>query len=753
MTFWRRHAPILIILGLFLLLGGAYSVINPLFESPDEVWHYEYVRWLVEGHGLPRPEDVGRAPWHQEGSQPPLYYLLAAGATWLIPTDNAAAVIRYNPHTAMGQGDAFGNKNVIVHGRADAWPWWGAALAAHLARLLSLLLGATTVLAVYGAGLAVFRRRSHGGDARVRADAQLPGDRTLAAAAAALVAFNPQFIFLSASVNNDNLVTMLASLSLWLIMDMLRRRERPAAWRWLLLGALAGLAASSKLSGLAVLGLAGLTALIMAWRTRSLRDLLTWGALIAVAALPLGGWWYARNALLYHDPLFLKAMFDVLPRRAEPPTLRELISRTPGVWRSFWGVFGWFNAPLSPGFYRFYTLISVLGWLGLGIIWPLRLWRERRGGPRAPRPASLWQFAILGVWLGIIILALLQWAQMRYPQGRLLFPALSAFAILTLFGLSNWLPERFIRAGAWTLSAVMLALALLAPRWIALAYAAPPPLTAAPQKSLHVRVGDRITLVGYSLDKTRAQPGDALNLTLFWRADAPLDKDYSVFVHLVDDLDVIQAQHDTYPGAGALPTSDWTPGQLIADAHRIDIPATAPAPGVYRIQAGMYDFATGRRLPTDEAGDVVTLGEIQLQPLEEDGVPNPIHVNFDDRMELVGFRFDTRRLRPGDTLTIDLWWRALRPMTQDYVVFTHLVYPPDAVWAGKDSAPQDGASPTSAWQPGRIVTDQHRLTLPPEAPPGVYFVEIGVYDPRTGKRLPVNFSDKGVVLGQVRVAP
>ena len=71
----RRHWPIVLILALFLGLGGAYSVVNPLFESPDEVWHYEYVRWLVEGHGLPRPEQVGTAAWHQEGSQPPLYYL------------------------------------------------------------------------------------------------------------------------------------------------------------------------------------------------------------------------------------------------------------------------------------------------------------------------------------------------------------------------------------------------------------------------------------------------------------------------------------------------------------------------------------------------------------------------------------------------------------------------------------------------------------------------------------------------------
>jgi len=197
--FMRGHWPIAVILGLFLALGVVYSIANPLFESPDEVWHYEYVRWLVEGNGLARPEEVGTAPWHQEGSQPPLYYLLAAAITAPIPTDNAEQVIRYNPHAIVGQADSFGNKNIMVHGEADAWPWQGVALAAHVARLFSVLLGAFTVLAAYGAALAVF-----------------PGRQALAVTAAALVAFNPQFIFLSAAVNNDMLVIAASAGGVWL---------------------------------------------------------------------------------------------------------------------------------------------------------------------------------------------------------------------------------------------------------------------------------------------------------------------------------------------------------------------------------------------------------------------------------------------------------------------------------------------------------------------------------------------------------
>ena len=47
----RRQRWLLAILALYVMLAMLYSVVNPLFEAPDEVWHYEYVRWLAEGKG------------------------------------------------------------------------------------------------------------------------------------------------------------------------------------------------------------------------------------------------------------------------------------------------------------------------------------------------------------------------------------------------------------------------------------------------------------------------------------------------------------------------------------------------------------------------------------------------------------------------------------------------------------------------------------------------------------------------------
>jgi hypothetical protein len=56
------------------------------------------------------------------------------------------------------------------------------------------------------------------------------------------------------------------------------------------------------------------------------------------------------------------------------------------------------------------------------------------------------------------------------------------------------------------------------------------------------------------------------------------------------------------PQAGRASTTTWLPGEVVADAYSLQLPEKLPA-GAYRLIAGMYDAATGQRLPTsDPAG-------------------------------------------------------------------------------------------------------------------------------------------------------
>jgi hypothetical protein len=222
----------------------------------------------------------------------------------------------------------------------------------------------------------------------------------------------------------------------------------------------------------------------------------------------------------------------------------------------------------------------------------------------------------------------------------------------------------------------------------------------------------------------------------------------------VDEYGITQAQRDSYPAGGTLPTSEWQPGRLAWDHHRIALPAVLPAPTQLRIDVGLYDINTGQRLspitPNSPAIDAYALGTASVLPAATDDA-QPLFINFGGQLALVDYGFDRWLVRAGEPITVTLHWQALTKPAKDYVVFVHLLLPPDAVWAQRDDTPQNGARPTSGWQQGERIEDRYTLDVPAEAPAGLYAVEIGLYDPASGERLKVELSDAGIRLGQVRV--
>ena len=131
---------------------------------------------------------------------------------------------------------------------------------------------------------------------------------------------------------------------------------------------------------------------------------------------------------------------------------------------------------------------------------------------------------------------------------------------------------------------------------------------------LNVTLGDGIALRGYDLAGPQ-RPGDPLALTLYWQAKGDVPGNLKVFVHLVDGNGQITAQSDSVPADGAAPTQSWLPGEVVIDRHTLK----PPARGAYRLVVGMYDPASGQRLPaTDEAGRLIPDAAV---PLEEVKAP------------------------------------------------------------------------------------------------------------------------------------
>jgi len=227
------------------------------------------------------------------------------------------------------------------------------------------------------------------------------------------------------------------------------------------------------------------------------------------------------------------------------------------------------------------------------------------------------------------------------------------------------------------------------------------------------------------------QPGGTAWVTLYWQALAPTDHEVAVFVHLLGEGELIVAQRDCFPGLGRLSATRLEPGFRWAERIALEVPATAYAPDAAQVMVGLYDPVSGARLAATgpggaSLGDAVRLGPVEVRRPPGD-MPNPIAVDFDGQMALIGYDLSGRVVAPGETITLTLIWRGQRPMTTDYTVSAQLVDAAQRKAAQHDGWPQGGAAPTTTWLPGQPVSDTHVLTIYPDAPPGVYDVRVVVY--------------------------
>ncbi len=127
-----------------------------------------------------------------------------------------------------------------------------------------------------------------------------------------------------------------------------------------------------------------------------------------------------------------------------------------------------------------------------------------------------------------------------------------------------------------------------------------------------VEFGERITLLGYD----RELQEDTLHLTLYWQAERALDRNWTVFMHLLDKTGTLIAQHDSPPSDGRYPTSVWDQGEVVYDRHTLALPSGL-SDGGYEMIIGLYSQESGERLPVldgegNPVGDSISLFAVVL---------------------------------------------------------------------------------------------------------------------------------------------
>lgn len=786
---------------MYLVAGVLYAIVSPFLDVSDEVRHYAMVERLARGGGLTvhdvalnaqitEDERQARHPLTyeaQEGSQPPLYYALMAVVALPFDRSDWEAMVWPNPHAMLGRADATNNWNQLQHTPASNFPWQKTTMAVMVMRFIGVLLGAVAVACAYGIAIELGIQNSPFSIFR---------SPLLPALAAALVAFNPMFVHIMASVNNDTLAVAASSLALLIGARMITRGA--TVKQCVLLGVVLGAAALTKASGLAlaiVVPFFVLISVLLKGRMGesekvrrgdaptpvppfSLSHFLKLAVAMLLPMALIAGGWYVRNLLLYGDPTGTTMMARIAGPRERIPAPLELIGEWDGFFKAYWGLFGAVNIPMHEWIYIALEAMMILAGVGLLlVVWDvLSEGVKGRKGEEVkeritPSPflpynySSLLILAMLLSALAVAFIALIRWTSITLAsQGRLLFPVIVPISIFTALGLLRVLMAlaAFVKrpVAAWVapaLIAVLAALTLLSPFvYIAPAYATPPRLQReadlpANTQFTQLYFEDKIRWIGYTVNTPaqRVRPGDVLDVTLYWQALKPMDRNYTAFIRLLGRDDTPVHVLNTYPGGGMAQTTLWREGEVIADRYRLRIDdmltSTQLMPTALKLDVGFWDFTTKQFLQTFDGQGNPT----GRQHYEAAGMAVPLPVLTDEPIE--NQRLEKARVSnvkagyDGKRITLALDWIVDADVDRDYTTFVQLFD-----YTGKKLDPQadgralNGAFSPRWWRKGDAVRgDQYVIDLPQPLPAGQYLIKFGLYD-KDNQRMPAFDGDQPI---------
>jgi hypothetical protein len=228
-----------------------------------------------------------------------------------------------------------------------------------------------------------------------------------------------------------------------------------------------------------------------------------------------------------------------------------------------------------------------------------------------------------------------------------------------------------------------------------------------------------VRLLGWNPPQTNLRPGETLALKLFWQAIPTTSRPLTEIQVSLES----ETNQNTiiYEGDAAIgyPSEFWTDSELITAPMYWIVPREQPS-GLYRL--------------------IMTVGEskVEIGNLEIAGTPRvfeaplvqtELNARFGDSLSLYGYNLEI-----AEDITLELVWKSLAEVNDNYTVFVHLVAPDGTIVMQHDLMPQNNIYPTSLWLAGEYVRDEYLFT---NIPPGQYSLRVGFYRQENGKRLPV----------------
>lgn len=595
----RRFA---LLLALFVVGAALQTRALPPMEGSDEPLHAAYVAYLRAEHRLPDRSNYLQDCTRQQSGQPPLVYVLGAVLLDALraPNPGCDATFTYyyeqtdNPWALAPRPTRRDDNNRNFLPVSTLPPPDGLPGTLYALRLMSVVFGAVGVVAAYLAAGEVFRREEW---------------RLLTAA---VFAFTPTYLHVSAYFSNDPAAAALTTLVVWRALHLLNRGV--TVRRLLIVGVLAGVGSLAKASVFLALGAVAVAVLFAEFNAHERRPLPTLraavvdGLWVALPVLLTFGVWVVWGTLTYGDPLGTGTHVHPVLRYDPPLGWGTTLRTMPDVYLTYVGLLGYANVYMHPATYAALTAVLALALLGYAL---------------ATRRVNTYAVVLFVLWVATFI-GFLRWYRVIYDvTGRLLLPAHIAFALMIVGGvavLAGRVPKRGAALRVST-AGVFLAAGLLA-TFTSLHAAYPPRFITAsalpPLRGTPYTFDNTLRLLGYHRPGGDEIPPNAKldTVTLCWEVLQPTDRLAAYAVRYVKD-GIAAGNRTTVHGLGKYNSTQWQAGAVFCDA--VDVPigdplfgAVPPEPGnSYDVLVFLLDADTG---------------DVNWQATTPDGTPVPFPV-------------------------------------------------------------------------------------------------------------------------------
>jgi hypothetical protein len=314
-----------------------------------------------------------------------------------------------------------------------------------------------------------------------------------------------------------------------------------------------------------------------------------------------------------------------------------------------------------------------------------------------------------GVWL-----ALTPYANVTDPDGRI--PA--------------WLEEAAVAAAEYSYGDKALRFYARTPERAALL--GTPVLGVEPQFDAFSVIKPGFHFIGYDLPSGTYQSGDAIRLGLyFFRSERMAEEHHTIEIGVKDEA----GKAWQWASVPFSPDDPVSADGVLRKEVTLRVPADALS-GVYTLY-GLNCGGEGEQFAQirikQRFQEFVTAGDVEIA--------RPLDAAFANGIRLLGYDVAEERIAPGEPVRLRLFWQTTEPVAAQFKVFTHLLgeaYNAETgnfLWGQQDNEPVNNKRPTTTWRPGEVIVDAYALPTAVNAPPGVYKLEIGLYDPVTGERL------------------